>query len=350
MVLGTRSTPDLESDKRQIILPEPILRVEGLRTYFYTYAGVVKAVDDISLEVNKGETLGVVGESGSGKTVTAQSIMRIVPQPGRILDGRIEFEGKNLLSLRENQMQRLRGKEIAYIFQDPTTTLDPVYTVGDQLAEVIMRHQQLSKHDALQKAMKLLRTVEIPDPEVRINQYPHQLSGGTKQRIAIARALSCEPTLIIADEPTTALDVTIQAQILELLKELQRKLGVSMMLITHDMGIVAEICDRVTVLYAGQVCESGTAEQVFEKPKHPYTEALLTSVPSLTLKKEKLSVIPGNVPNLIQPPSGCRFHPRCQYAKQICIDKVPILEPIGDGRWVHCHRQKELELKSPLAS
>lgn len=329
-------------------MPELILRVEGLRTYFYTYAGIVKAVDDISLEVNKGETLGVVGESGSGKTVTAQSILRVVPPPGKIVDGKIEFEGKSLLSLGEHEMQRIRGKEIAYIFQDPTTTLDPVYTVGDQLAEVIMRHQKLSKKDALRKATKLLETVEIPDAEVRIHQYPHQLSGGTKQRIAIARALSCEPTLIIADEPTTALDVTIQAQILNLLKELQKKLDVSMLLITHDMGIVAEVCDRVTVLYAGQVCETGTAEQVFERPKHPYTEALLTSVPSLTLRKEKLSVIPGNVPNLIQPPSGCRFHPRCPYAKQICIDKVPILEEIGEGRLVHCHRHRELDLESPV--
>lgn len=331
-------------------MPEPILRVEGLRTYFYTYAGIVKAVDNITLEVNQGETLGVVGESGSGKTVTAQSIMRIVPEPGKIVEGKIEFRGKNLLSLKEKQMQRLRGKEIAYIFQDPTTTLDPVYTVGDQLAEVIMRHQKLTKHAALEKAIQLLHTVEIADPEIRINQYPHQLSGGTKQRIAIARALSCEPSLLIADEPTTALDVTIQAQILDLLRELQRKLGVSMMLITHDMGIVAEICDRVTVLYAGQVCETGTAEQVFENPKHPYTEALLTSVPSLTLRKDKLSVIPGNVPNLIKPPSGCRFHPRCSYVRQVCVDEVPVLEPTGDDRWVHCHRHRELDLKSPLAS
>lgn len=324
--------------------------MEGLRTYFYTYAGVVKAVDNISLEVNMGETLGVVGESGSGKTVTAQSILQIVPQPGKIVEGKVEFQGKNLLSLKESQMQRIRGKEIAYIFQDPTTTLDPVYTVGDQLCEVIMRHQKLSKNAARQKAISLLRTVEIPDAEVRIDQYPHQLSGGTKQRIAIARALSCEPSLIIADEPTTALDVTIQAQILDLLRDLQKKLGVSMLLITHDMGIVAEICDRITVLYAGQVCESGTSEQVFAKPKHPYTEALLTSVPSLTLKKEQLAVIPGNVPNLIQPPSGCRFHPRCPYVRQICIDKVPILEPIGEDRLVHCHRQAELDLKSPVAN
>jgi oligopeptide/dipeptide ABC transporter ATP-binding protein len=331
-------------------MPDSILRVENLRTYFFTYAGIVKAVDDISLEVSKGETLGVVGESGSGKTVTAQSILRIVPSPGKIVDGTIEFEGKNLLEIGEKQMQRIRGKEIAYIPQDPTTTLDPVYRVGEQLSEVIMRHHVISKKDALAKATDLLRSVEIPDPEIRINQYPHELSGGTKQRIAIARALAGDPVLIIADEPTTALDVTIQAQILDLLKELKNRLNVAMVLITHDMGIVADVCDRVTVLYAGQVCESGTVEQVFEKPKHPYTQALLTSVPNLALRKEKLSVIPGNVPNLIEPPSGCRFNPRCSYAQQICIDKVPELEPIGEGRLVHCHRWKELDLKSPVAS
>lgn len=331
-------------------MTDSILRVENLRTYFFTYAGIVKAVDDISLDVSKGETLGVVGESGSGKTVTAQSILRIVPSPGRIVNGTIEFEGKNLLKLGEKQMQKIRGKEIAYVPQDPTTTLDPVYRVGEQLSEVITRHHVISKRDAFAKAIDLLRNVEIPDPEIRINQYPHELSGGTKQRVAIARALAGNPALILADEPTTALDVTIQAQILDLLKELKNRLNVAMVLITHDMGIVADVCDRVSVLYAGQVCESGTVEQVFEKPKHPYTQALLTSVPNLALRKEKLSVIPGNVPNLIEPPSGCRFSPRCAYAEQICIDKVPVLEPIAEGRLVHCHRWKELDLKSPVAS
>jgi len=247
-------------------------------------------------------------------------------------------------------MQQIRGKEIAYIPQDPTTTLDPVYSVGDQLTEVIMRHQPVSKKYALDKAIELLRSVGIPDPQIRIGQYPHELSGGTKQRIAIARALSCEPSVILADEPTTALDVTIQAQILDLLKELEQKLNVAMVLITHDMGIVADTCDRVTVVYAGQVCETGTTEQVFENPKHPYTEALLSSVPSLTLRREKLSVIPGNVPNLIQPPSGCRFHPRCSYARQVCVDQDPEIELIGGGRMVHCHRWRELELKSAVAS
>lgn len=329
---------------------DTILRVNGLRTYFYTYAGVVRAVDGVSLSVRKSETLGLVGESGSGKTVTAQSIMRIVPSPGKTVDGEVEFDGKNLLDLSEHEMQHVRGKEIAYIPQDPTTTLDPVYSIGDQLTEVIMRHQPVSKKFAVTKATELLSSVGISDPKLRIGQYPHELSGGTKQRVAIARALSGDPILILADEPTTALDVTIQAQILELLKDLKEKLNVAMVFITHDMGIVADTCDRVTVLYAGQVCETGTTEEVFEKPKHPYTEALLSSVPSLALRKEKLSVIPGNVPNLIQPPSGCRFHPRCSYARQICVDKDPELEPIGGGRLVHCHRWKELDLISAVAS
>ncbi len=329
---------------------DPLLSVEELRTYFYTYAGIVKAVDGVSLQVNRGETLGLVGESGSGKTVTAQSIMRIVPTPGKTVTGLIEFEGKNLRQLTESQMQHVRGKEIAYIPQDPTTTLDPVYSVGDQLTEVITRHQTVSKGYARSKALELLNSVGISDPEIRINQYPHELSGGTKQRVAIARALSCEPSLILADEPTTALDVTIQAQILELLRGLKEKLNLAMILITHDMGIVADTCDRVTVLYAGQVCETGTTEQVFENPRHPYTEALLSSIPNLALRREKLTVIPGNVPNLIHPPSGCRFHPRCAYARQICIDKDPEIESIANGRRVHCHRWKELSLKSPVAS
>ncbi len=277
-------------------MAETLLRVEGLRTYFYTWAGVVKAVDGVSLHVNKGETLGIVGESGSGKTVTALSIMRIVPAPGKIIEGKIEFQRKNLLAESDEEMRKLRGREIGYIFQDPTSTLDPVYTVGEQLSEVLVRHQNLDKKSAMDRAVELLRIVEIPDPEIRINQYPHQLSGGTKQRIAIARAICCSPSLLLADEPTTALDVTIQAQILETLKGLKDRFNMSMVLITHDMGIVAETCDRVVILYAGQVYETGTTEQVFENPKHPYTEALLTSVPHLALKRERLSVIQGNIP------------------------------------------------------
>ncbi len=276
--------------------------------------------------------------------------MRIVPPPGKTVDGRITFRGEDLIAKREKEMQAIRGKEIGYIFQDPATTLDPVYTVGEQLSEVITRHQNVTKKDASYRAMDLLRLVEIPDAEIRIGQYPHELSGGMKQRVAIARALSCSPSLLIADEPTTALDATTQAQILEMLKALKNKFAMSMILITHDMGIVAETCDRVAVLYAGQVCETGPTDQLFESPKHPYTEALLTSVPHLALRKEKLSVIPGNVPNLIEPPSGCRFHPRCGYAEEICSQQDPAIEPLGEQRWVHCHRARELELKSPLSS
>jgi len=330
---------------------ETLLSVNGLKTYFYTGAGIVRAVDDVSFHVKKGETLGIVGESGSGKTATALSILRIVPPPGKTVAGRVLFKGENLLEKTREEMQALRGKEIGYIFQDPSNTLDPVYTVGEQISEVIMRHGLYNtKKDALARATELLRIVEIPDPEIRAKQYPHQLSGGMLQRIAIARALSCNPSLLVADEPTTALDATIQAQVLDLMKGLKRKFDMSMILITHDMGIVAETCDRVTVLYAGQVCESGTTQQVFGNPKHPYTEALLTSVPHLALRKEKLSVIPGNIPNLVDPPSGCRFHPRCKYSKQICVDMVPQLEPVEEGHWAACHRARELQLRSHEAS
>jgi len=325
-----------------------LLNVDGLKTYFFTWAGVVKAVDGISLSLDKGETLGVVGESGSGKTVTALSIMRIIPSPGRIVSGKITFEGKNLLAQPEREMRGIRGNRIGYIFQDPTSSLDPVYTVKQQLVEVIMRHQPLTKEGAFNRALELLELVGIPAPELRINQYPHQLSGGMKQRIAVARAICCNPTLLIADEPTTALDVTIQAQILEMIKDLIKRLGMSMILITHDMGIVAETCDRVTVLYAGQVFETGTTDQVFWNPKHPYTEALLTSVPNPRLVQRRLEVIPGNIPDLIHPPTGCRFHPRCKYAQQLCVDEIPDFELQEPGHRAACHFAKELNLASPV--
>src|SRR5713101_2012622 len=329
-------------------MPETLLSVDELKTYFFTWAGIVRAVDGISLRLDKGETLGVVVESGSGKTVTAMSIMRIIPSPGKIVGGKITFEGKDLLAKPEREMRGIRGNRIGYIFQDPTSTLDPVYTVKQQLVEVIMRHQPLTKEGAYNRALELLDLVGIPAPELRINQYPHQLSGGMKQRIAVARAICCNPTLLIADEPTTALDVTIQAQILEMMKDLIKRLGMSMILITHDMGIVAETCDRVTVLYAGQVFEEGTADQVFWNPKHPYTEALLTSVPNPRLVQKRLDVIPGNIPDLIHPPTGCRFNPRCKYAQQICIDKIPDFELQEPGHRAACHFAKELNLVSPV--
>jgi oligopeptide/dipeptide ABC transporter ATP-binding protein len=329
-------------------LPEELLSVNHLKTYFFTWSGVVRAVEDVSLYVDRGEVLGLVGESGSGKTVTALSIMGIVPPPGKIVEGKISFEGEDLLAKPEREMRGIRGNRIGYIFQDPSTSLDPVYTVGQQLAEVIMRHQAYTKRDALARALELLQLVGMPAPELQINQYPHQLSGGMKQRIAVARAICCNPTLLIADEPTTALDVTIQAQILEMMKDLIKRLGMSMILITHDMGIVAENCDRVTVLYAGQVFESGTADQVFWNPKHPYTEALLTSVPNPTLVQKRLDVIPGNIPDLIHPPTGCRFNPRCKYAQQVCIDQIPDFELQEPGHRAACHFAKELHLKSPV--
>ena len=325
-----------------------ILKIEQLKTYFYTWAGIVKAVDGIEIDVNEGETLGLVGESGSGKSVTALSIINIVPSPGKIVEGKIIYKGENLLEKTEKDIQHIRGKEIGYIFQDPATSLNPVYNIADQLTEVIRRHQNVTKKEALEKAIELLSLVEIPDPEIKIWNYPHQLSGGMKQRIAVARALSCQASLLLADEPTTNLDVTIQAQILQLMKSLKHKLGMSMILITHDMGVVADVADRITVLYAGRVCETADTRTIFFNPRHPYTKALLTAVPSLALKKEKLEVIPGTIPNLIEPPSGCRFHPRCEYAKLECSKDMPPLEEIEPGRFVACIRALEIEIQSPL--
>jgi len=325
-----------------------ILKIEQLKTYFYTWAGIVKAVDGVNIDVNEGETLGLVGESGSGKSVTALSIIRIVPSPGRIVEGKIIYKGENIAEKSEKNLQGIRGKEIAYIFQDPATSLNPVFTIANQLVEVILRHQKITKKEALEKAIELFRLVEIPDPEIKIWNYPHQLSGGMKQRMAIARALASEPNLLLADEPTTNLDVTIQAQILELMKNLKKKLGMSMIFITHDMGVVAEIADRITVLYAGRVCETADTKTIFYNPKHPYTQALLTAVPSLALKTKKLTVIPGSIPNLITPPTGCRFHPRCEYAQQICAEKIPELIEIEPGHKVACLRATQINLKSPL--
>ena len=325
-----------------------ILRIEGLKTYFDTWAGIVKAVDGVDIEVIEGETLGLVGESGSGKSVTALSIMRIVPSPGKIIEGKIIYKEENLLEKSEKALRKIRGKEIAYIFQDSSTSLNPVLTIADQLIEVILAHQEISKKEALEKAIELLKLVEIPDPDVKIWNYPHQLSGGMKQRIAIARAIASQPNLLLADEPTTNLDVTIQAQILELMQNLRKRLGMAMILITHDMGVVADIADRITVLYAGRVCESADTKTIFYKAKHPYTQALLTAVPSLALRTDKLKVIPGNIPNLIEPPSGCRFHPRCEYAIEKCAEKIPELIEIEPGHKVACFRALEINLESPL--
>lgn len=321
-----------------------LLDVTDLRTYFFTEAGVVKAVDGISLSVEEGRTVGLVGESGSGKSVTAQSVLRIVPRPGRIVDGAITFDGENLLEKSESEMRKMRGAKMAVVFQDPTTSLNPVYTVRKQLTDIILLHKGLTKEQANKSALGLLEKVGIQEPESRLNAYPHELSGGMKQRIAIARALSCEPRLLFADEPTTNLDVTIQAQVLDLLKQLQKELGMTMVMITHDMGIVADMTERVTVLYAGKVMEEANTTTLFTEPKHPYTEALLKAVPSVA-QTRALEVIPGNIPNLIEPPTGCVFHPRCKYAKEICMKQDPQWEKVAERHYVACHRWRELDLE-----
>ena len=320
-----------------------LLEISNLRTYFFTEAGVVKAVDGVSIDVKPGETTGLVGESGSGKSVTAQSALRIVPRPGKIVDGSITFNGEDLLAKSEEEMRKYRGPKMAMVFQDPTTSLNPVYTVEKQLSDIIMLHKGLTKAEASKNALSLLEMVKISEPRKRLKAYPHELSGGMKQRIAIARALSCEPRLLFADEPTTNLDVTIQAQVLELLKQLQRDLGMAMVMITHDMGIIADMTQRVTVLYAGKVMEIADTRSTFTDPRHPYTEALLKAVPSVA-RTRALDVIPGNIPNLIEPPAGCVFHPRCKYAKDVCMKEVPALERSEEGHYVACHRWRELEL------
>ncbi len=294
--------------------------------------------------MERGEVLGLVGESGSGKTVSALSILRVVPRPGKIVAGKIMFEGEDLLAKPQEEMRKLRGKRIGYVSQDPNSSLDPLYTVESQLSEVIQAHEKIPKQQAVERVLSLLKLVRMPEPEARMQAYPHELSGGMRQRVAIARALAAEPDLLIADEPTTNLDVTIQAQVLDLLRDLQKELGMTLILITHDMGIVAEMAKRVVVLYAGRVAESAGTRDIFASPKHPYTSALLRAVPRVDRRKD-LVPIAGNIPNLITPPSGCRFHPRCQYMIDLCVTKEPVLEKSGSGREVSCHRWKEIELR-----
>ncbi|MCG0239108.1 MAG: ABC transporter ATP-binding protein [Firmicutes bacterium] len=319
-------------------MSDKLVEIRNLRTYFYTEDGVMPAVDGVSLYIRRGETLGVVGESGCGKSVTSLSIMRLIPSPpGKIVEGEILFEGRDLLKLPEPEMRKIRGNEISMIFQEPMTSLNPVFTVGDQIAEAIMLHQGLNYKEAMAKAVEMLRLVGIPAPEKRVRDYPHQMSGGMRQRVMIAMALSCNPKLLIADEPTTALDVTIQAQILDLMRKLKKELGMAIMLITHDLGVVAEMCERVVVMYAGKVVEEADVVSLFKQPLHPYTEGLLQSIPRLDEDRERLHVIEGVVPNPLNMPQGCRFHPRCPYAIDKCREVEPPLEPVGDGRMVACH-------------
>ena len=320
-------------------MAETLLSIEDLRTYFYTEAGVVKAVDGVSFSIEKGKTLGVVGESGSGKSITAMSILQLIPSPpGRIAGGRIMFEGVNLLEKTPEEIRKIRGNEISMIFQDPMTSLNPVLTVGEQLIEVIVLHQKLDQKAAREKAAEMLGLVGIPDPDKRLKAYPHEFSGGMRQRAMIAMALSCNPKLLIADEPTTALDVTIQAQILELMNDLKEKLNTSIMMITHDLGVIAEICDDVVVMYAGKPVEYADVETIFASPQHPYTWGLLASLPKVEGEnRQRLEAIEGLPPDLRNMPPGCPFAPRCPKAVEICFREQPVSREIVQGHSVACH-------------
>ena len=319
---------------------KPLLEVKGLKTYFYTEDGVVRAVDGVDFEVYPGEVLGLVGESGCGKSVTSLSIMRLISKPGRVDAGEILLDGENLLDLSEDEMIKVRGNRISMIFQQPQTALNPVFRVGDQLSEVLSVHQDLGREAGRKRAVALLKMVGVPDPERRVDAYPHELSGGMAQRVMIAMALACVPELLLADEPTTALDVTIQAQILDLMRDLRRDMGTSVLLITHDLGVVAEMAERVAVMYAGEIVEQTDVNSLFDEPLHPYTQGLIGSIPVLGEIKERLDVIPGSVPNLINLPPGCRFAPRCQarikYTCTICAEVKPALEEVKPGHQVRC--------------
>jgi peptide/nickel transport system ATP-binding protein len=318
----------------------PLLEIRGLKTHFATDDGMVQAVDGVDLVVDRGETLGVVGESGCGKTVTALSVLKLIAMPpGRIVDGQILWQGRDLVPLRGRELDAIRSKEIAIVFQEPMTSLNPVYTVGEQIAEVLRRHEGLGRRAAHEQTIEMLRLVQIPNAERRVNDYPHQFSGGMRQRVMIAMALSCSPKLLIADEPTTALDVTIQAQILELLQDLKSRLGMAVMLITHAMGVVAETAQRVVVMYAGKVVEEAPVRQLFGRPLHPYTRGLIRSMPRIdraATRKTRLEAIGGVVPNLLAPPPGCRFAPRCRFATAVCREAVPPLREIEAGHKVAC--------------
>jgi len=319
-----------------------LLEIKNLKTHFFTHEGTVKAVDGVSFKINQGETLGIVGESGSGKSVTALSVMRLIPHPpGKIVGGEIYFEGKNLLKLDDKEIRKMRGKKISMIFQEPMTSLDPVFTIGHEIGEVIQLHQGSSKEEARKKSIEILKVVGIPDVEKRIDNYPHELSGGMRQRVMIAMALSCNPTLLIADEPTTALDVTIQAQILRLINDLKDKFGASVMLITHDLGVIAEMCDNVAVMYAGNIVEYTDVYTLFNNPLHPYTKGLNKSMPRMNVEAEHLDVIPGMVPNLLDLPSGCPFHPRCDLSFKKCVEEMPELIEIENSHLVRCHLIKK---------
>jgi len=321
-------------------MSEPILDIRQLHTHFKTDDGWVRAVDGIDIAVGAGETVGIVGESGCGKTVTAMSVLKLLPMPpGKIVEGQILWRGRDLVPLGKDEMNAVRAKEIAIVFQEPMTSLNPVYTVGDQIAEVVRRHEKVGRKASMDRAAEMLALVQIPNAKARVNDYPHQFSGGMRQRVMIAMALSLNPKLLIADEPTTALDVTIQAQILDLLADMKERLGMAVMLITHAMGVVAEVTQRVVVMYAGKVVEEAPVRQLFAKPMHPYTQGLIRSIPRLDRggkAKERLEAIPGTVPNMLTPPPGCRFAPRCKFASEKCLAAIPPLREIEPGHKVAC--------------
>jgi peptide/nickel transport system ATP-binding protein/oligopeptide transport system ATP-binding protein len=322
-------------------LDKPLLEVRNLTIHFFTEEGVVRAVENVSFEIYAGEILGLVGESGCGKSVTGLSFLRLIPiPPGRVMSGDILFDGRSLLPLEEKEMEKVRGNDISMIFQEPMTSLNPVFTIGDQIMEAVILHQGLDKTEARKRAIEMLDRVKIPSPEKRIDSYPHQLSGGMRQRAMIAMALSCQPKLLIADEPTTALDVTIQAQVLQLLKEIQMEMGMSVMLITHDLGVVSEIADRVAVMYAGRIFEYGPIEAIFGKMRNPYTRGLMSSIPQLAEKKGRLNPIPGQVPDPMNLPAGCKFHPRCYMMIEDCKKGEPMYQVNGD-HFSRCIRWKE---------
>ena len=321
-----------------------VLEVQDLQVYFYTRWGLVKAVDGVSFSIRNGETLGIVGESGSGKSVTALAIMRLVPSPpGKIVGGHVSLDGTDTLSLSEGQMEQMRGRDVAMIFQDPMTSLNPVFSIGNQVGETLRIHQQLKGKTLAQRVIEALRLVRIPAPETRVRDYPHQMSGGMRQRIVGAIATSCQPKVLIADEPTTSLDLTIQAQYLQLLKQLQQETGVGMIFITHDFGIVADVCDRVAVMYAGRIVEEGEVREIFNNPSHPYTQALLASLPKLDEKAERLYSIDGQPPRLYDLPPGCSFAPRCPFAREVCGEEYPHQTPVTPGHFARCWKLVDYE-------
>ncbi|HEU5096042.1 MAG TPA: ABC transporter ATP-binding protein [Reyranella sp.] len=321
-------------------MADTLLDIRGLKTWFATDDGMVRAVDGVDIRIERGETVGVVGESGCGKTVTARSILKLIDMPpGRFEGGQILWRGRDLLPLSAADMDKIRAREIAIVFQEPMTSLNPVYSVGAQIAEVLRQHEKLSRRQALDRAAEMLSLVNIPNAKARVHDYPHQFSGGMRQRVMIALALSCRPQLLIADEPTTALDVTIQAQILELMQEMKDRFGMAIMLITHAMGVVAETCQRVVVMYAGKVVEEAPAAALFGNPRHPYTQGLIRSIPRVdraATRKERLEAIPGTVPSLLDPPPGCRFAQRCRFATDVCRQAMPPLKQVGPGHFVRC--------------